>query len=76
MDIILKLNEAGELDNLSVTDIKEKIYKPVTHGSFISFTEELIGELKKANRIGTGRSYKDVLAVVKNYWGGRQGPVF
>lgn len=69
MDIILKLNEAGELDSMSVTDIKEKIHRPATHGSFISFTEELIAELKMANRIGTARSYKDVLAVVKNYWG-------
>lgn len=67
MDIILKLNEAGELDRLSVTALKDRIYQPDAKASFLSFGEKLIAELKMANRIGTARSYKDVLNVLKKY---------
>ncbi|HEY1009969.1 MAG TPA: site-specific integrase [Daejeonella sp.] len=67
MDIILKLNEAGELDSLSVTALKERVYQPDAKTSFFAYGESLIEELKRANRIGTARSYKDVLGVLKKY---------
>jgi len=71
MDIIMKLHDSGELDSLSVTELKEKIENPVTYHSFFSYTEHIIDELKRANRFGTARSYKGALSVLKDFSGGR-----
>jgi len=67
MDIILKLHESGQLEGLSVTALKDRVYQPDAKASFIAYGESLIEELKRANRIGTARSYKDVLNVLKKY---------
>lgn len=69
MAIVLKLHESGELDSLSVTGLKARIYKPTSRNSFFVYTEELIQDLKKSNRIGTARSYKHTLSAVRNFWG-------
>lgn len=67
MDVILKLHESGQLNLLSVTAIRDKIVHQKTSQSFFSYTDQLIIELKKANRIGTARSYKGVISVLKTY---------
>lgn len=67
MDIILKLNEAKELDMLTVTALKAKLSNADARSSFLSYADSLIAELKQAGRIGTARSYKDVIGVLKGY---------
>jgi integrase len=67
MDIILKLNESGELIALSLTALRDKIAKDNNNISFCNFTNEIIEDLKKANRIGTARSYKGTLSVLKDF---------
>ncbi len=67
MDIILKLQEAGKLATMSVTDIRDRIAQKNKGQSFIAFTEEQIAELRKAGHIGTARSYKGVKDVLKRY---------
>lgn len=67
MDVILKLDESGELNLLSVTALREKIIHQKTNQSFFYFSGMLITELIKANRIGTARSYKGVISVLKTY---------
>ena len=71
MDIILKLNETGQLDNLTVSELKDRIYQPEANQSFFHFTELQIEELKKANKFGTARSYKEMMNVVKEFNGGK-----
>lgn len=67
MDIIVKLEEKGLLDTLSVSDLKDRIYQPEANQSFFNYANNLVEELKKANRFGTARNYKGVISVLKDY---------
>lgn len=67
MDIVMKLHENGELDRLTVAQLKDKIHKPTDNQSFFQFTQQLIDELKKANRFGTAKSYSEVLHVLNEF---------
>lgn len=72
MDIILKLHEAGQLQTLSITDIRDRIASKDQSQSFYAFTQHLIAELIKANQIGTARSYKGVVSVLKTFHGSKE----
>jgi site-specific recombinase XerD len=67
MDIILKLDETGQLNLLSVTAVRDKILQANTNQSFFHYAVLLIDDLKRANRIGTARSYSGVISVLKKY---------
>lgn len=67
MDVILKLHESGQLNLLSVTAVRDKIVQENKNQSFFHYAGLLIEDLKKANRIGTARSYKGVISVLKTY---------
>jgi len=67
MDIILKLNEAGTLQSLSVTELRSKIEKQNSTSSFYEFSDQLIEELRKSNKIGTARSYNSVILALKKF---------
>jgi integrase len=67
MDIIIKLNETGVLQNLSILDIKSRLVKKSASTSFFEYTNQQIEDLVTANRIGTARSYKGVVAVLKTF---------
>lgn len=69
MDIIFKLHEASQLHNLPITDLRDRISQQGKTQSFYSYTEKVIEELIKANRIGTARSYKGVVSVLKTFTG-------
>lgn len=71
MDIILKLNENNILQTLSITELKNRIVKKSSSLSFFHYTDKLIEDLKAANRIGTARSYKGIVAVVKTFTGNK-----
>ncbi len=74
MDIIMKLHEDGKLNALSVTDLRDRIDRPNAALSFFSFADQYLTELKKANRIGTARSYKIVVDVLRGYCNGKDLP--
>lgn len=67
MDVVMKLHDIGDLDQLTVSELKKKIENPVTHQSFFSFTQQLIDELNEIQRFGTARSYKGVISVLKDF---------
>jgi len=67
MDIILKLHEAGKLQALSVADLRAKLDQKQAGQSFSAYGNNQVAELIKANRIGTARSYKEVLSVLKGF---------
>jgi integrase len=69
LQVILKLQETGELDRLSVTDLRNRITSKQTSASFFSFTEKEIESLRTANRISTARSYKGVKSVLETFNG-------
>lgn len=71
MDVILKLHENGVLDTLSVANLKERLTNHTKSYSFSNYTEKIIAELIATNRIGTARSYKGVLSILKTFVNGK-----
>lgn len=69
MDIIVKLHEQGELDRLSVLELKARIHQPAAAQSFIHFSKNLIDDLDQAGRFGTAKSYKEALHVLIEFNG-------
>lgn len=67
MNIIVKLQEDNMLDALTVKDLKHRITARQTTSSFFTFAEDQIQELVKAGRLGTARSYKGLISVLKTY---------
>lgn len=67
LDIITKLEESGELNRLSITQLKERIVNTSQKMSFYAYGEKLIEELQKTNRLGTARSYRETLRMLKKY---------
>ena len=72
IDVLLKLHEDNKLDCLSITELKEVITGVNDNQSFFQYGDYLVTELLKANRIGTARSYKGVLSILRKYCKGRE----
>lgn len=68
-DIIVKLDEAGQLRGMSVLEVKQCIVRKNEGGSFFSFAEQVIEEMRKANRHGTADINAEVLGILKTYHG-------
>jgi len=69
MEIVVKLHENGELNKLSVSELKNRIHKKDVSQSFILFAQQQIADLHQAGRFGTAKSYKEVLHVVREFIG-------
>lgn len=67
LDIVMKLDENGELKRLSVADIKQRIVNKQGNQSFFKYADTLIASLKEAKRFGTAQSYQDVVNVLKGF---------
>lgn len=67
LDIIFKLNEAGQLQGLSVLDVRNRIANQNTTTSFFVHAKQVIEDLKASNRIGTARSYQCAINVLTAY---------
>lgn len=66
-DIINKLQESGEIDSLSVTEIKARIVSKNDTISFYEFTKELIEELKNAERFSYAKSVNSTMIAVQRF---------
>lgn len=71
MNIILKLHEDGILQTLPITSLKDRITQKDAKDSFFEFANQCVNELIAANRIGTARSYKGIISILKDYRKGR-----
>jgi integrase/recombinase XerD len=74
MDVIIKLHELGALQALSLAEVRDKIDSQDKPKSFFAFADSLVKELAASNRIGTSRSYGEVVNVVRKYCGGKDLP--
>lgn len=72
MDIIFKLNETGRLQSMSIVEVRNQIVRKNAATSFFEYTNQQIEDLISANRIGTARSYKGVVAILKTYTKNRE----
>lgn len=67
MDIINQLQDSGEIENLTVKEIKSRIINQQSEQTVFSFTEQLIAELKDAGRYGYARSINNTLQAIKKF---------
>ncbi|PKK36759.1 transposase [Siphonobacter sp. SORGH_AS_0500] len=71
MDIILKLHEADILQTLSITSLRDRITQKDVRDSFFQFASQCVDELIEAHRVGTAKSYKGLISVLKDYRKGK-----
>ncbi len=64
-DVITQLQDKGELENLSLNELKERIMNKNLSISFYDFTENIIKGLKEAKRFGNAAAYKSCLNVIR-----------
>jgi integrase/recombinase XerD len=71
LDGILKLKEKKERTPLNVREVKQQIDPTSNSQSFYDYSEKLITELIKTDRIGTARSFRGVINTLKTFNNGK-----
>lgn len=66
-EIVNRLQHSGELDFLSVKQIKNKIVQKSKYDSFFEFGLVKAKDLRKAQRFGTARNYEGVIGILKTF---------
>lgn len=81
-DAIIRLEEKGKLHSSSAADVRRKIIKALDKSSgkkekkpsaangrhdLFSFTDLLIVEMKKAQKFGNARAYRNAIVAIKSY---------
>lgn len=69
-DIILKLEDNGNADALSLAEIKSRIVQQDASGSFFNYADDLIEDLRFAEQFGTARWYEGATSVLKDFING------
>lgn len=67
INVITKLEDSGELDTLSIRQVRDRVTSSKSKISFFTFTDNLIESLIKAKRHGTAKSYLDVKKYVYRF---------
>jgi len=65
-DVINRLQDCEELDFMSIKEVKDKIVNKSKYESFLEFATELAEDLRLSERLGTARTYKEVVSVLKS----------
>lgn len=71
VDILNKHYDRGELDYMSIKQVKERICRRKNFDSFLAFGDEKVEELKAARRFGSARAYKGLLGILRAFSNGR-----
>ena len=66
-DGINALEENGQLDGLSIRELKYTLTKTSDSICFFEYGQRLIDEMKEANRFGNAQTYIGALGVLKNF---------
>lgn len=67
LDVITKLEETGELDTLSIAQLKERVINSSESNMFFTYAERLIKEMIEAKKYGNARTYDGVIKVFKTF---------
>ena len=67
LDKIEGLAESKQLDTLSAKELKDFLTRKSNSHSVFVFTEQLIENLRKAQKFGNARNYATILGVLKGY---------
>lgn len=71
LDVLLKLDEAGKLNQLSIHEVREHLVPKQASNSFFEFSKAQVAELKSAKRIGTAHTYHDAAQAVRKFHKGK-----
>jgi len=66
-DIINKLYDKGELQYLSLNQVKQNLIRKTNFDSFLEYGYHLVDELKYVHRFGTAISYEGTLRIMKTF---------
>ena len=66
-DYIHKLNEQKKLAGLSVNDLKRLVEKKPHHDFLYAYANQLVEDMKKAQRIGNARSYETTVKALRKF---------
>ncbi|MGB5780329.1 MAG: site-specific integrase [Eudoraea sp.] len=66
-EIINRLHEKGQLNYLSIKEVRQKIVGKNKYHSFFKFGKDHEKDLRSVRRIGTADSYKDLLSRLKTF---------
>ncbi len=70
-DKLLSIEETGTLDSFSITEIVEKLSNENKADNFFTFADQVLLNLKKAQRIGTMNAYSSAVQALENFHGNR-----
>ncbi len=70
-DLLDKLTTTGEIEKLSITEIKNRVINKKDHTTFESFGNKLVDELKLARKLGNASVYDQAIKFLKNKTPGR-----
>jgi len=70
-DKVNKLQESGELEFLSIKQLKNCLVGKNKYDSFFEFGESKVVELKATKRFGTARSYHGLIGILRKFTKGR-----
>lgn len=68
VDKINELYDKGELNFLSIKQLKQKIIIQNSYDSFFNYGYSLVDEMKKSQQYGNANSYYNILGLLKNYY--------
>ncbi|MEX0288377.1 MAG: site-specific integrase [Flavobacteriaceae bacterium] len=71
VDILNKLYDRGELNYMSINQVKERISRKKNFDSFLAFGEEKVEELKASQRYGTALTYKCLVGILRVFSKGK-----
>ncbi|HRE62307.1 MAG TPA: site-specific integrase [Ferruginibacter sp.] len=74
LDSILKLGDQKKTGPTTISDVKQKIDPSFTAASFYAFSETLIRDLYKADRVGTAQSYEGAVKFLRTFNKGKPLP--
>lgn len=71
VDVLNKLFDRGELDYMSINQVRERISRKKNFDSFLAFGDEKVEELNASQRFGTARSYAGLIGILRVFSKGR-----
>jgi integrase/recombinase XerD len=66
-DILDKLTTTGEIEKLTITEMKNIVMDKKEHTSFTSFGNKLVDELKLAKKLGNASVYEQAISFLKRH---------
>lgn len=74
-DILIRLQDEGKLDSLSLEELKNYITQKHTEVMILAFGEEIMAQLREAQKHGNARVYDTMLRSVRTFLKGKDLPM-